>query len=219
MTRGEMRTRVLRGELNDSPTAPVYWTLDEIHDYLQEGYEVLAEAAPLVMRTFTIPRRPGTQVYQLPGVGEDILVPWRIWLPDLKRRLEARTLRNLDDRQERWLDSTGEPWWWYPVSWDQFGIWPPPTTGSGWLEVTCAVWPAALTDDGDEPEFLPSRHQDLVTYAAWLGHLKQWRGAEAAEALRDFFAAGRSTQALLGVQQIQEHFFPRTDGDDRRRVE
>jgi hypothetical protein len=203
MTRGELRTRILR-DLNASPTVPHYWTAEEINGYLQEGYELMAETAPLISRTFFVPRRPGVQMYQLPGVGDEILAPYRVWLPDQHRRLEARTLADLDQRVERWLVTHGTPWWWYPVSWDQFGIWPSAGEGAGWLEVDCLCWPTALRDDGDEPEFHPSTHQTLVTYGTWLGYLKQWQPQHAADALARFFGQAGSVRSQAGVRQLQE---------------
>jgi hypothetical protein len=155
-------------------------------------------------------------VYQLPGLGEDILVPYRVWLPDRKRRLRAVTLAWLDLGQIRWLETQGDPWCWFPVSWDQFGLWPTPGSGTGVMEISCYVWPAPFADDQDEPEFLPSRHPHLIPYGKWLGHLKQWRGKEAAEALQEFFTAASALRAATGVEEIREQFFPRTErGTDR----
>jgi len=209
MTLEELRTSVLR-ELNENPVTPIYWTLGEIDAYLEEAQEILAETAGLVKRTFTIPRRPGTAIYQLPGIGDhDILAPCRVWVPDLKRRLQAVTLANLDARYERWMESPGEPYWWYPISWDQFGIWPAGGQGEGWMEVTCVCWPQPFLDAGDEPEFHPSRYESLATYATWLGYLKQWDGERAAQRLATFLGEAGGVRSLTGVQQVQEKWWAR----------
>ena len=211
MNRQELRTRVLNS-LNDSPTQPVYWSADEVNDYLQEGYEVMAEEAPIIKRTFLIPRRAGTLVYQIPGVGGNIMAPYRIWLPDLKRRLASATLADFDARHERWMTVTNVPWYWAPVSWDQFVIWPSPTTGEGWLEVDCYCWPAALLDDFDEPEFVASMHQALADYAESLGYLKQWMPQEVARMWQAFFGEQGHTRAQTGVNQSQGRFWIRSNG-------
>ncbi len=208
MTRLEIQARILRA-LNDSPTAPVYWSASEVQAYIDEGQEVLAEEAPFVSRTFLVPRRPGTVVYQLAGIGGAIMAPTRVWLPDLHRRLEAKSLADLDARHERWLEITGEPWWWVAVNWDAFLIWPFPAAGEGWMEVHCACWPGALIDDGDEPELPASSHEALVTYGEALGHLKQWDAEGTVRAWQAFFGGAGHVRAQAGVNQVQERFFAR----------
>jgi hypothetical protein len=202
MTRRDLTARILR-ELNDDPATPTYWDAAEIHDYLDEGHEIIAEATHVVVRTFLIPRRTGVQVYQLPGIGTDILAPYRVWLPDLHRRLEAHTLVDLDTRHQRWLEVSGEPWWWYPISWDQFGIWPSPQTGTGWLEVNCYCWPSPLADDAQAPEWRETTHQALTTYGTWLGYLKQWDAQRAGTALANFLGSVGAIRDQAGVQQLR----------------
>ena len=217
MTLLELRTRTLRA-LNDSPTAPVFWSPTEINGYLAEALEVVAEEAPAFKRTFTVPRREGTMIYQLPGVGTDILAPFRVWLPDLKRRLDPWTFADLDGRHERWMTvtSTG-PWGWFPVSWDQFGIWPPPTTGEGWMQVDAYVWPDALLDDGDSPELHPSSHESLCDYAEGLALLKSWDAQGCVECLQGFLKEYGHVRSMEGVSQLQEKFWSRSSGRESHR--
>lgn len=209
MTRSELRQRILRA-LNDDPTAPVFWALAEIDTYIDEGMEVLAELAPALKRTFTVPRREGQMLYSLAGVGANVQTPYRIWLPDLHRRLEPWSLTDLDGHYEQWMTVQGDPWYWAPVDWQQFVLWPIPATGGGWLEVSCAVWPDALEADSDIPEFVPADHAALVVYAEMLGQLKQYNGMRAAELAQRFLTTwGRardrsSVEQLLGAMQQRE---------------
>ena len=208
MTRLELEQRTLRA-LNDDPVAPVYSSRTEIQDALQEAQEVLTEEAPLIKRTFTLPRRPGHLVYQLPGVGDQILAPYRVWLPDLKQRLEAKTLTFFDQTYERWLTVTGPPAYWAPLSWDQFLIWPGTGAGEGWLEVNCYCWPTAMVDDGDEPEFPPATHPALVPYATGVGKLKEWDAPGVVERWQAFFGQQGHVRAQASLNQLQERLWSR----------
>lgn len=173
MTRSELRTRILNA-LDEDATAPVFITNAEVNTLIDESLEVLAEESEGFKKRFTIPRRAGTFIYQIEGIGNNIMTPYRIWLPDLNRRLEAKSLTNLDARHQTWMDVSGDPWCWAPVSWDAFAIWPIPVTGGGWMEVDCHVWPDAMIDDDDIPELPESEHEAIVLYAESEGLFKEW---------------------------------------------
>ena len=222
MTRDELVRRTLL-DLDESPSAPAYWQVAEIRDYLDDAQEVVAERAPYVKRTTVIPRRTGVTVYRLSGINGQIMVPSRIWLPDLKRRLQAVTLLELDGRHQHWWTTTGEPWWWCGLSWDTFLSWPPPTTGEGWLQVESYSWPVPLEADTDEPELHASVQPELVNYATFLGKLKQWDANGAAEALQRFLGQTGHVSAQANVNQAQSRLWSRqqarseaNDGDGWR---
>jgi hypothetical protein len=201
MTRNDIRQRILRA-LNDDPTAPVYWTTAEIDTYIDEGLEVLVELAPALKRTFTVPRREGQLLYDLAGVGANIQTPYRIWLPDLHRRLHPWSLTDLDAHHEQWMTVHGSPWVWAPVDWSQFVIWPIPGTGGGWLEVSCYVWPDALEADGDIPEVLPADHESLVVYGEMLGQLKQYNVGRALELAQRFLSRWGRARDRSSIEQL-----------------
>ena len=205
MTRGEIRTQILRA-LTDDPEQPVYWSTDEVNQDIQEAMEVLAEEAPSLKRTFHVARRPGAFLYELEGIGTNILTPYRLWLPDLKRRLEAWNLTDLDRAQDRWMRTTGDPWVWCPVDWRQLIIWPIPAAPGGTIEINCFVWPDELIDDEDEPEFHWSDHHNLVTYGEMEGYLKQWDVRRALDLLVTFSGQWRDARARAGVKQMQAQF-------------
>lgn len=208
MTRGEIRTQILRA-LNDDPTVPVFWDLAEIDDYIQDGMELLAEESEALKRTFHIPRRPGTMIYHLAGVGEHIMVPYRIWLPDLSRRLQPWSITDLDARQETWMLTTGDPYAWWPIDWQQFGIWPVPASPGGWLEINCYVWPMPLENDSDRPEFMPATHEALVMYGEQEGQVKQHNIVQAADRARAWTRRWGRAGIRASVEQMLSAFHVR----------
>lgn len=211
MTRSQLRTR-LRQLLNDPDS--VYWTDAELHGYVQEAQEVLAEEAPALKRTVVIPRRPGVAVYQIGGISEQLMTPYRLWLPDLHRRLEAVSLTDLDARHREWWEVHGSPWVWASIDWRSFVIWPIPGEGGGQIEVNCYCWPQELLDDGDEPEFHPSAHEALLFYAEHLGRLKQWQVAEATDLFQTFVTRWGAARSQANIDQVQNRFWLRSGGED-----
>lgn len=203
--RSELRTQIFRA-LNEDPTTPVFWSAAEMNGVIDEAIETLVEEAPAIKRRFTIPRRAGAFVYQLAGVGENIMTPYRIWLPDLKRRLEPWSITDLDARHETWMDVTGDPWVWAPVDWRKFIIWPIPATPGGTMEIDCYAWPEDLGRDVDIPELHPSSHESIVTYGRMEGYLKQWDGVRAVDALVEFSSNWVDAQARAGTKQMQSAF-------------
>lgn len=211
MTRDEIRTRALRA-LNDSLTDPAFWSLAEMDQLLQEAQEVLAEEVEALTRTLYLPERPGAMFYHLKGMGAQIMTPWRLWTRNRQHRLWPISMRELDGHYERWLTVTGEPEWWFLLSWDVIGLWPAPTAGGGIFELDCFIWPDALLDDTDEPEFPDPDHDWLVQYMEMEGQAKQWDTARVLEIAVPLLARAKDAQARSGVRAVQERFFGREDG-------
>lgn len=210
MNRQEICSRVLVA-LNDSPTVPLAWSLDEIRQSLQEAQEVLSEEVDAVTRTFFIPLEAGVMLYSLVGLDRAVQTIWRIWTRTRTHRLWSTSMPELDGHYERWQTVTGEPEWWFTFSWDVFGVWPVPTSGGGVLEVECFCWPAPILDDGDEPETNDPDHDVLVEYMLAQGQLKQWDVARALEILTPLSARYKDSQARAGLRQVQERFFQREE--------
>lgn len=208
MTRLELQTRTLRA-LNDSPQAPVYWAFAEIQEYVDEGLEVLAEDVPYVKRTFIVPRRPGVSVYQLSGISPSIMAPYRVYLPDYQRRLDAKTLHDLDGRYPYWIEAVGLPECWISLSWDQFMVALHETTSTGTLELNCYCWPDVLATDASVPELQPTSHEALAIYAEGLGHLKEWQGQEVVERWKQFFAKYGHAKSQAGIHRVQSRYWSR----------
>lgn len=216
MTKQEIRQRILRA-LNDDPVDPIYWTTQEIDEYVQDGMEMLAEESEALKRTYIVPRRPGVQIYHLAGIGEQIMVPYRIWLPDHKRRLEAWSITDIDGRQETWMNTTGSPWIWWPIDWQHFGIWPRPATGGNVMHVDCYVWPLPLLNESSQPEFYPADHEALVFFGEMEGYLKQHDVARAADLARGWVGRWASSGTRASVEQMQSAFHIRERAQQEQR--
>ena len=208
MTRDEMRTRALTA-LGEDPTAPVFWSIAEANQLLEEAQEVLAEETEALTRVLYIPARAGCMLYALAALHTRLMTPWRLWTRNRQHRLWPNSMTELDGHYERWLTVTGEPEWWFLLSWDCIGVWPPPTTGGGIMELDCLVWPTPMQDDADEPETPDPDHDVLVAYVEQEGQVKQWDVARALELGLGVLARAKDSQARSGLRAIQERFFTR----------
>lgn len=173
MTRGEIRARILTA-LNEDPDTPIFWTAAEVNAIIDEGAEVMCEEAGAVKRTHFLPLLPGATYYSLQAISPRAQSPWRLWLHHENRRLEPVSMADLDQRIIVWNTVTGDPWHWFPVSWDVFGLFPHPSAGGGILRVDTLEWPRALQDDDDEPELIAGDADALVTYGLADGSAKRW---------------------------------------------
>ena len=200
MNRLQMRQRVLR-LLNDDPVSPVFFDPALVNQSLDDARDLLAEQAPLQSQVVRFPREAGKMLYALPALDGSIQVPYRFWLPDLHRRLQATMLTDLDARHELWMTVQGDPWCWFPVDWRTVGLWPVPGNG-GWVEMDVYVWPTPLAGDTDEPDELSlSGHEALIIFAEMEGYLRQWDALRATERWQAFAGAHPGIVASADLQQ------------------
>lgn len=202
MTRGQIRQRILEA-LNDSVSSPVFWSTGQIDTLIDEAQEVLAEEIAAFKRTALVGLRPGTQYYYTTGIAPDMMTPYRMRIETENWTLSCVTMTDLDQQYDFWQTTTGSPLWWFPVSWDLFGLYPKAVDGGGVLRVDYLAWPRSLMDDDDEPECPVSDHDALVLYGVYDGLLKQWDGDRAVQVFSLFMQKlGKGKYASgLGVMQ------------------
>lgn len=208
MTRAELTERILRA-LDEDPDAPVFWSNGHIHQFLQDAQEILAEETRALKRSVTLVRTPGALLYSLHALGEPVMAPYRLYVPSLDRRLEAVVYSDLDAIDETWLTHQNPPEYWFRVSWDVFGIWPAASTGGEIIQIDSLVWPRALLDDGDEPEFPWADHDGLVLYGVYEGLMKRWDVARATQVLARFLESYGLSMARSGFTVMRERHWQR----------
>lgn len=213
MTRSELRTRILNA-LNDSATSPVFWSSAQINQLIDEGSEILAEELSGIKRTALTALRPGSTYYATRGIAPDLMVPYRVWVPSLNRRLTATTPGQLDAYHERWLTVTGDPEYWFPMGWDWFGIFPHASAGGGVLRVDYLAWPRTLLDDSDEPEFLGADHDALTIYGVYSGLLKRWDIQQAQYVFAMFLEKIGKGKGRAGEKTMQARAWQKTSGSN-----
>jgi hypothetical protein len=96
----------------------------------------------------------------------------------------------LDVRAVNWIRTVGFPTAWFPRGWNQFGIYPKPSTDTGQLSVDCLCWPQDMLEDGSTPEFDEEDHETIVAYGWYDGSLR-------ANMTEDIMSAWKAFQALL----------------------
>jgi hypothetical protein len=199
MTRLELRSRIFNA-LNVSATSPIFWTTSEMNDILNEAQEAFAEEAKAIHRTALVSLRAGASYYTTASIAADMLAPYRLWMQSTDRRLTAVSLDQLDRYHERWLESSGTPEVWCPISWDWFAVYPHPTVGGGIIRVDYIAFPRDLQHDDDKPEFYESDQEALIYYGVYQGLLKRWDLATALDTYGRFVEWMRVGVANSGVR-------------------
>ncbi len=210
MNRQEIRDRILRG-LNESTSDPSFFSTGQIDEYIEDGQEILSEEVAAIRRELVVPKRSGATYYNTRGLATDLMVPYRIWDTLEKRKLEAKTIGELDNHDERWIDTTGDPWCWFGLTWDVFGIYPRPATGGGTLTIDYLAWPRVLLDDADEPEFMNSDHDGLVLYGVYEGLIKQWDIQRGTQIFSKFVANWGDSAARHGARAMERRVMTRAN--------
>lgn len=218
MTRSELRTRILEA-LDEDPDDPVFWSEEQINGLLNEGQEVLAEETRALKRTALVVRRPGQLLYSTHAIGPQVLAPYRLYAGHYQRALECVTLSDLDERQRLWWDQlgSGEPYVWFSISWDTYGIWPASSTGGEVIEVSYLVWPTNLLDDDDVPEWPEPDQDGLMLYSIYMGLMKRWDVGRATQVLSQFVQSYGESMQRTGFKlfQSRDHFRSRGDGSEQ----
>lgn len=208
MNREQLRDRILSA-LNESTSSPVFFSTTQLDAVIDEASEVLAEEAKAIRRTAFVARRPGTTYYFTRGIAQDVMAIYRVWLPDVNRRLTAVSIGELDAQNETWPTVSGDPEYWFPLSWDCFGIYPHPSIGGGVLRVDYLAWPRPLLDDRDEPEFREADQDSLVIYGIYDGLMKRWDLARATQLFNRFIDQWQVGKARNSVRENQTRVYQR----------
>lgn len=209
MNRATLRARVLE-QLNAGQTTPVFWSPEEIDQYLDEAHEVFSEEVRAHRGTVYVPKRDGTASYDLLALAPRAMCPTRIWDTEQQRLLEPLTMRLLDRQEERWMNHTST--WtlaWFPLGWGRFGVYPACAQGGGVYRVDLLLWPPPLEDDADAPDLPDADQEALIAYAVYLGLAKERRGALALERYGQFAARWRDGQARADVRRVQSRGWQR----------
>jgi len=202
VTRAEIRARILHG-LNESATAPVFFSTTEIDGVIDEAAEVLAEEVSAIPRSVMLPLQDGGMFYSLRAVAPDVMAITRVWDETQQRRLDQTTMDQLDAQHQTWPIVTGEPRQWFPVSWDLFGVWPGLATGGSLLRVDYLAWPRALLHDDDSPEFLDADHEALVVYGQYDGAMKRWDALTGLTAWNLFLTGWAGARDRHGMDRLR----------------
>ena len=208
MNRSEIRDRILAA-LNESTSSPVFFSTTQLDSVIQEASEVLAEEARCIRRNVYFARQPGTTYYSTRVIATDVMAITRLWLSDLDRRLVAVSIAELDAHHETWQTVTGDPEYWFPVSWDTFGVYPHTATGSGLFKADYLAWPRELLDDEDESEFRLADQDSLVMYGVYDGLMKQWNHQRASQIFARFIEQWETGRARNGIREAQARTFQR----------
>jgi hypothetical protein len=162
VTRAQLRTRVRR-VLNDPDG--VFLPDATLNALLDEAQEFLAEQGSPVQRRIGIPLRGGWTYYRLSAFLPRAIAPVRMQIRSTGNTLTPTTVGELDAVSAEWETTTGTPNAWFVRGWDQFGLYPTPTSSGDLLWIDAYVWPDPLLRDESTPEFSSADQEALVLYA------------------------------------------------------
>jgi len=187
MIRSEVRRRALY-MLDEDPTNPVYFTVAEINDLIDEAMEVLSEEVRYQKKTGYVPLRTGCQLYHTLSIDPLCLSPTRVYLMDYEEPLRYTTVLNLSLHENRWMEHTAErPHHWFSLDHQTFGIYPRVTESSGEvLRVDYYTWANPAPSDNAVLPYDDAMLDAVVQYVVYSGLMKRWDIARASDVFADF---------------------------------
>lgn len=201
MTRGELRRQLYR-LIDEDADDPQFLTTPQANQVLDEACDILAEETEALKRRYFLARPPGVLLHSLHAWGTRLMSPYRMYAPAWRRRLQAVTTAELDRRSRVWWVEQGEPQVFCSLSWDTLLIWPAAHSGGEIVEIDLLVWPDALLDDGDRPEWPEADHDGLILWGMYETFLKRWELDRAQVVLAQFMQALERSRGRGGSRRI-----------------
>ena len=167
------------GELNEDSTNPVFWSLADVKDAINEGYEEMSEISEWYETTYPLTLSAGTRYYDLfaPTVSTSypqILDVVKVYDSTVRRWLTPITTKKLDLTNPVWEQAeSASPEHYILRGCFRFGVFPLPTETRTLTLYThnipqgSAVDSPALVLDTDEPGFPVDFHHGIVSYAVY----------------------------------------------------
>ena len=166
------------GELNEDSSNPTFWTLADVKDAINEGYEEMSEISEWYDSTYTLSLSQGVRYYDLFAPTSStsypqILTVVKVYDATTRRWLFPISTKILDADNPVWELATGTPDHFMLRGAFRFGVFPLPTTS---LDLTLytknipqgtAVDAPALVNDTDTPGFQEDFHPGIVAYAVY----------------------------------------------------
>lgn len=160
-TRDEISAKI-REFLND---AGIFYTASDINNSLQDGYDETAALSGCIEKIASISFTPNLVYYDMPSLITDFVSVVGIWNRRVKRWMTPASMRQLDQINQRWECTAGEPWIFCPVSLRYVAIYPSPTaTGTVATNLMYVVYKAAAGTmiGSTEPEIPLQIQEDIL---------------------------------------------------------
>jgi len=159
MNRGEIRTSIIESLREEAE--PVGVTTSELNEYIDDGYEEMAEYTGAVVRDAVVSCPPNEHFIALPS---DCLYPIAV--------RDTATGYPIDLKHWTWIDRVNNHWIrisrtrpWYVAAWGLTHLLLFPAYDvAGSITITQAVTPGVLASDGAVPDLPPQHHRGLVHY-------------------------------------------------------
>ncbi len=179
MTRGELRTRIIESlrEADD----PVGVTTAELNEYIDDGYEEMAELTGAVVRDAVVACPLGEHIVALPA---DCLYPIAIRDTATGYPIDLKHWTFIGKLNNTWIRvSRIRPW--YAAAWSLTHLLLFPAYDiAGSITITQASVPDPLANDGAIPDLPPQHHRGLVHYGHHRALLKDADGPRFGRSLR-----------------------------------
>lgn len=165
MNLGELKSETFR-RLNESSTAPVFWTAADVTASLNEGYLDFCERTKLVSREADVECVRGVPYVDMRAWRYPFLGLRRVFSRTINKPLPFANVAHVDTLENRWEMSSGNVQRVFMRGAYTLGFWPVPQVGEV-FRVTWTSMPDAMAYDYEQPEIPSEFHEALLFYAIY----------------------------------------------------
>ena len=189
-----LKSRVLQ-KLNESVSAPQFWSIDNIGSFLNEGYEDLILTTKILESSATLSTVADTFIYSL---ADNCLEIIRMYYETTDRIIRPMSWEQLQAIDRWWVDTANTyPRYHIPLSSQNVFLYPNVSDS----ESSCITyWFKAIAQemsaDEDVPDTRDTFHDALVDFATFMALLRERTKSSGKKALK-FYAAYQEKKASL----------------------
>lgn len=185
MTFAELIAETFR-RIGESQTTPVYWSLADVKDALNEGYLDFCEQTRCYEREAEVECVSRVSLMDLrTAFPYPVLGIRRLYGRDFNAPLVPTTVKALDDRDNRWEMARGVVRRYFVRGLYWLGLYPVPD-GRQKFRVSITSLPDRMVEDADEPQIPIQCHEALIHYAVYDLKIQEDEMAEAMRSWEDY---------------------------------
>jgi hypothetical protein len=196
--------------IDEDLTTPDNWDgTDEVREWVADGLDELCAIGKFYRRKLEIGLEGGVSVYSFSPTREVVVDVKSMWLRNKQRPLEQTSLRRLARQDPRWLSTSGPPFEYFIMDFEQFGIYPRYDDDEDSVEIDVVMIPEPYVGSTGMIGAHSDYEEGLVSYAKHMLYVRLGRVESAMAEYQEFLTlagAGKMfQQQLAAVKDRRKH--------------
>lgn len=192
--------------IDEDLTTPDNWDgTSEVREWVADGLDELCSFGKFYRRTLTIGLEASTYIYDFSPTRELVIEVKSMWLRNQQRPLVQTSIESLARKNPYWLQTTGAPWEYFILDFEQFGVHPVYSTSEDSVEIDAIMIPELYVGSTGIVGTHMAYEESLIHYAKHMLYLRLGRIQDSVKEYQLFLtAAGASKEFLRQLTTARE---------------